>query len=46
MPAQGQAIANLAVPNAPVTCKVGMPLSVPGKTAYPLSGEQKLQGWR
>ena len=41
MPAQGQAIANLAVPKDPVTCNVGMPFSVPGKTAYPIKHRTK-----
>ena len=41
MPAQGQAIANFAVPKDPVTCKVGMPFSVPGKTAYPIKPRTK-----
>jgi len=38
IPAQGHAIANFAVPNAPVTCKVGIPvpISVPGTEVYPI----------
>ena len=36
MPAQGQAIANFAVPSGPVTCKVGIPFSVPSKVVYPI----------
>ena len=38
IPAQGQAIANFAVPNEPVTCRVGIPVpnSVPEITVYPI----------
>ena len=38
MPAQGHAIANFAVPNAPVTCRVGIPvpISVPSTTVFPI----------
>jgi len=38
IPAQGHAIANFAVPNAPVTCKVGIPvpISMPGIEVYPI----------
>ena len=36
IPAQGQAIANLAVPNGPVACRVGMPFSVPIEVVHPI----------
>src|SRR5208283_6151743 len=36
MPAQGQAIANLAVPNGPVACKVGMPFCITSEVVHPI----------
>ena len=36
IPAQGQAIANFAVPIGPVVCRVGMPFSVPSKVVDPI----------
>ena len=36
MPAQGQPIENLAVPNGPVACRVGIPFTVVIDVVHPI----------